>query len=485
MKLGELFNDLIGAPPEFQGLEISSIETDSRRAHSGALFVCLKGPKQDGHAFVNDAIQKGCRAILVDPAHASNLTLTGVCLLAHADPVKILPVLLNRLHHQPCETVHVIGITGTNGKTTTTYLVESIYESAGRRCGVIGTVNYRFAGKVLAAKNTTPGVVDNFGHITDMKEAGMQACVMEVSSHALVQGRVAGLRFQEAVFTNLTSDHLDYHKTQEEYFLAKALLFDGSYDVRHAIINGDDAFGPRLKAMSAVPVTMYGMVNPADIRAVQLKMDLSGSRFDLETPQGTIAIKTPLMGKHNVYNILAAAGICLKEGFSLTEIQKGVARLSGVPGRLERIDQGQPFSIFVDYAHTEDALQNVLTSIREVKPSRILVLFGCGGDRDKTKRPKMASVVERYADVAIVTNDNPRTEDPLAIVADIKRGFQKNNYEVILDREQAIRKILTSAKAGDCVLIAGKGHEDYQIFKDRTIHFDDREICRSILKELR
>ncbi|HSV43622.1 MAG TPA: UDP-N-acetylmuramoyl-L-alanyl-D-glutamate--2,6-diaminopimelate ligase [Candidatus Bathyarchaeia archaeon] len=485
MNLGQLLKDLIVIQEEWQGTEISSIETDSRRAHSGALFVCLKGPKQDGHAFVNDAIQKGCRAILVDPAHASNLTLTGVCLLAHADPVKILPVLLNRLHHQPCETVHVIGITGTNGKTTTTYLVEAIYESAGRRCGVIGTVNYRFAGKVLAAKNTTPGVVDNFSHLSQMREAGMEACVMEVSSHALVQRRVAGLCFQEAVFTNLTSDHLDYHETQEDYFLAKALLFDGSYEVRQAIINIDDPFGPRLTKMSAVPVITYGIAAEADIRAVQMKMDLSGSRFDLVTPQGMIAMTTPLMGKHNVYNILAAAGISLNEGFSLKDIQQGVAQLAGVPGRLERIDQGQPFSVFVDYAHTEDALQNVLMSIRELKPSRILVLFGCGGDRDKIKRPKMAAVVERYADVAIVTNDNPRTEDPQAIVEDIKRGFQKTNYEVVLDRELAIQKILNSAGPGDCVLIAGKGHEDYQIFKDRTIHFDDREICRFILKGLR
>lgn len=464
--------------------EISSVAADSRRVREGSLFVCLKGEKQDGGSFIADAIRRGAAAVLSEAISSIECPEGSgkVVFLRHSSPKEALPKLLARFYGDPGQRLSLLGITGTNGKTTATYLVEAIYRCSGRRCGVIGTVNYRFAGRVFEAKNTTPGVADNFDYLAQMIEAGTEACVMEVSSHALVQDRVQGMTFKQAVFSNLTSDHLDYHRTREDYFLAKSRFFDGTVAIKTAVLNQDDPYGQRLKQMTTAPVVTYGIDHSADVQAVEVSLGLAGSRFRVNTPSGPMMITTPLIGKHNVYNILAAVSVCLNEKFSLDQIQQGIQSLDGVPGRLERIDGAQGFFVFVDYAHTEDALSNVLQSLRGTGPARILVVFGCGGDRDKTKRPKMAAVVEKWADVAIVTNDNPRTEDPERIVADIKKGFQGNAYEVILDRGQAINRVMSLARPGDCVLIAGKGHEDYQIFKDRTIHFDDREIVRSFLK---
>ncbi|MEW5895133.1 MAG: UDP-N-acetylmuramoyl-L-alanyl-D-glutamate--2,6-diaminopimelate ligase [Candidatus Omnitrophota bacterium] len=485
MRLIELIDKIIPLRDtgNFTEIEIHSLVADSRKVVPGALFVCLDGEKEDGHAFIDDAVKKGASAIVVSHVSSRFSQYSNTIFLIHENPKKILPDLLNRFYQHPSMRLSLMGVTGTNGKTTTTYLIESIYREAGKSCGVIGTVNYRFGGKVFSARNTTPGLADIIFYLDDMIKAGVGACVMEVSSHALVQQRIQGLVFEQAIFSNLTSDHLDYHHTREEYFLAKSKFFDGSNNVKRSIINVDDPYGRRLVGMSAAPVLTYAIDENADIRARNINMELSGSEFELATPKGTIAIRTPLIGRHNIYNILAAVSSCFEKGFSPEEIRKGVESLAVVPGRLERVEEAKDFFVFVDYAHTEDALKNVLESIRGIGRHRILVLFGCGGDRDKTKRPKMASVVEKYADFAIIANDNPRTEDPDAIVGEILQGFTHDRYKVIQDRYEAVRFILEMARPGDCVLIAGKGHEDYQIFKDKTIHFDDREAAKQFFKK--
>lgn len=483
MRLEELCRGLalIDVPQEFYDLDILRIQTDSRCITSGDLFVCLTGEKDDGSSFIGQAVDRGARAVLAPRGVEFSQDHHNIALLKCDQPKEQLPILLNRFYHDPSRKLTLIGITGTNGKTTTSYVIESIYHSAGKLCGVIGTVNYRFGGKVFSAKNTTPGLVDNVFYIQQMCDAGLSACVMEVSSHALVQDRVKGLKFDEAVFTNLTSDHLDYHKDQESYFLAKSRFFDGSMIIENAVINIDDDYGMRLVDVVSEKVLTYGIARPADIQAKDIKMTLVGSQFTLVYNGSKLSIVTPMIGKHNIYNILAAAGVCVRQGFSLNDIKKGIELLSGVPGRLERIEDEKGRFIFIDYAHTEDALQNVLRSIKDIAPARILTVFGCGGDRDKTKRPKMAAAVQQFSDLAIVTNDNPRTEDPQAIKNDILKGFSGNCYEVVLDRAQAIKRALDLAKPNDCVFIAGKGHENYQIFKDETISFDDREVVKGFL----
>lgn len=484
MTLDELCQevDQIKIPEEFQRLAISGIKTDSRNIELDNLFVCVNGEGLNGSFFIEDAIEHGAKAVIVENGLDLASMCEGVALLECEDPKKILPILLNRFYADPSQKISVIGITGTNGKTTTSYLIESIYHQAQKLCGVIGTVNYRFDGKVFPAKNTTPGLADNFVYLQKMIDHDVCVCIMEVSSHALMQDRVDGITFDQAVFTNLTSDHLDYHHNQEDYFLAKARFFDGSVDIKNAIINNDDPYGKRLKDIVSGSILTYGIDADADVKAEVLNMSLKGSRFILIYDERDVEIQTSLIGKHNIYNILAAASVCLKEGFQINDIKSGIESLSDIPGRLERIEEAEDVFVFVDYAHTEDALKNVLHGIRKAGATRILTVFGCGGDRDKTKRPKMAAIVEELSDFAIVTNDNPRTEDPDVIKEDILKGFSGNQYEVILDRAQAIEKVLQMANKGDCVLIAGKGHEDYQIFKDETIHFDDREVVRNYLK---
>jgi len=465
---------------------IRAVVTDSRQVTPGTLFVSCQGQRHDGHHFLEEAVHQGAAAVVVRkgtpcPQGWGEDTVW----LESEDPRAVLPELLNRFYGDPCSRIALLGVTGTNGKTTVTYLIESICRNAGWPCGVIGTVNYRFANKVFPAKNTTPGLVEIFGYLDQMILHGIKVCVMEVSSHALVQGRVNGLIFQEAVFTNLTSDHLDYHKTREDYFLAKAAFFDGSVAVEHALINRDDPLGDRLTKLCRVRQGSwtYGLAEGCDIQARDIELSAQGSRFTLILNGESVFIQSALVGRHNVYNILAAAGACARHGIGLGAIQQGIESVAVVPGRLERISEAGDICVLVDYAHTEDALEKILEGVRGANPSRILVVFGCGGDRDVTKRPRMARVAETLADYVIVTNDNPRTEDPQKILADILAGFQDHRYEVELDREQAIARVLKIARPGDCVIIAGKGHEDYQIFKDQTIHFDDREMVRKYLRK--
>ena len=461
--------------------EIFAVGSDSRTVEKDSLFVALKGSRQDGTDFIEEAIRRGARVIAA--SHVPSRQRSDVVFLRVADPRHFLREVTRRFYGPMASRVRCIGVTGTNGKTTITYLLESILKNAGKECGVIGTVNYRMAGEIFpsSSKNTTPGMVENQRFLAELFQRHIGYCVMEVSSHAIDQGRVALIDFQTAVFTNLTSDHLDYHGTRENYFLAKARLFTDLSSENTAVINLDDPWGQKLVAMTKAKVVRYGIREKADVCAADIELDVQGSRFNLCAPQGKAAIQTRLIGLHNVYNILAAAAAALAQGIGLDAVREGVARLEHVPGRLERIDSPKGFSVFIDYAHTEDALKNVLQALRGSVPGRIITVFGCGGDRDKTKRPKMGAVVGELSDAAIVTNDNPRGEDPQAIIQEIVAGFTKNNYEVIADREQAIRKAIETAQSGDIVLIAGKGHEDYQIFKDKTIAFDERGIVRKYL----
>lgn len=478
MKLGELTRGICTVPDRYKDLEIAGIASDSREVRKGDLFIAVRGPKEDGGQYIRDALSRGAAAV-VSTAGAD--VPADVCFLRVPDSKTFLQKAAVRFFGDPSARVRTIGVTGTNGKTTVTFLLESIFQAAGKPCGVIGTINHRFGGKVFESQNTTPGVVQNLSYLNDMAREGIRYCVMEVSSHALAQDRVAGIRFSCAVFTNLTSDHLDYHSDQENYFLAKSKLFTGLSSDACAVINQDDPFSDKLIGMTECQVKTYGVRNPADLQIVDLKADLFGSRFVLSTADKDIEISTGLIGLHNVYNIAAACGVALQEEIPVDCILAGIRDLTTVPGRLEPVDCGQDFHVFVDYAHTEDALRNVLLSLRNVSSSKLILVFGCGGDRDREKRPLMGRAAGDLADTVIITNDNPRSEDSEVIAGQIQSGFERKNYQVILDRRKAIAEALRLARPGDAVLIAGKGHEDYQIFKDKTISFDDRAVVRECL----
>jgi len=464
-------------------MEVSGICTDSRRVSPGDLFVALPGSRYHGREFIPEALRRGARAVIVDQLNMDLSSVTqGCCVIPVQDPRAVLTVALRRFYGLRPPGPKVVGVTGTNGKTTVTYLLESFFHQIGRRCGVIGTVNYRFGQRVIPAKNTTPGIADNYRILSDMAAAGMDYIFMEVSSHALDQKRVDGIGFSAAVFTNLTQDHLDYHKNTEEYFKAKSVLFTGLPSQALAVINTDCVYGRQLRSLTAARVVSYGVKGQADIIAEEIHSGPRQTQFTLLGPDCRIPIVTSLFGQHNIYNILAAAALGLHQGLSPEDIRAGVAALSSVPGRMEAVPTGRDFDVFIDYAHTPDALESVLTSIREIHQGKVILVFGCGGDRDRDKRPLMGQIAARLADYSIVTNDNPRSEDPHDIARQIVAGFEGQPHTVILDRKQAIAEALRRACPGSVVLIAGKGHEDYQVFRDRVVPFREREILADLLK---
>ena len=470
---------------DLEDFEVSGISCNSKNILPNFVFVAIKGTKEDGHKFIQEAIVKGAKAVVVECQLSSVKCQDNKINLIKVDNArKALAKLAAGFYGNPSAKIKVVGITGTNGKTTISYLIEALLKEAGKIPGVIGTINYRFKDKVIPAKNTTPGQIELQSALADMSREGTNYVVLEVSSHALDQDRTEGIDFHCAIFTNLTGDHLDYHQTLENYFQAKAKLFQNINLHSVAIINNDDIYGRKLKELIKSKIITYGIENPADIRAADINFDISHTEFRLVAPQGEINFTSRLIGRHNVYNILAAVAFALKEGLSLSVIKSAIERFYYVPGRLERIEFLGNFLVFVDYAHTEDALVNVIKTLRQVSGNRIIVVFGCGGERDKTKRPKMGYAVSELADYAIITNDNPRSEDPLEIIEEIKKGISKKNFCVIPDRKEAINKSLTLAKSGDIVLVAGKGHENYQILNDRIIHFDDRETVRECLKSV-
>jgi UDP-N-acetylmuramoyl-L-alanyl-D-glutamate--2,6-diaminopimelate ligase len=460
---------------------VSGVAYRSDRVSPGDAFFCIPGFAHDGHDFAADAVARGAAAIVCvrRPEGIGDVTVATVgdtrMALAHASAT---------FWGHPAHNLAVVGITGTNGKTTTAYLVDSIARAAGRRTGLIGTVETRIGEERLDAGRTTPESADLQALLARMRDAEVQSVAMEVSSHAIDLKRVEGVRFAVAAFTNLTQDHLDYHHTIEEYYSVKRRLFT-ELEVGERVVNIDDVYGAGM-ALELEATLTVGRDEDADVRAVDEELLPDRSRFTLVTPIGTERIELPLAAEYNVSNALVAAGCGLALGIGLKAIVEGLSSAPQVPGRLERVDSGQGFGVFVDYAHTPDSLAKAARAVRTITPGRVIVVFGCGGDRDPEKRPLMGLAAGSQADHVIITSDNPRSEDPVGIILQIEDGVRQAgvSYEVVVDRRAAIRTAFAQAASGDAVLIAGKGHEDYQIFADRTIHFDDREVAREILEEL-
>jgi len=467
---------------KISGVEIKGITCNSKAVKKGFVFVAIKGSLQDGGSFIEEAAANGA-SVLVAQGQAPKIKFPGkLKLVMVKDCRKFLAEASSEFYGRPSENLKVIGITGTNGKTTISYLIEAMARESGSDCGVIGTINYRFKGKEIPAKNTTPGPVELQGLFAKMRAQRIKYCAMEVSSHALDQERVLGIRFVHAVFTNLTQDHLDYHKNLENYFLAKAKLFSALKAGGTAVINSDDKYSRRIKKLIGGRLISYGIKNKSTVMAAQIDSGMRGTEFTLIAPGVNTRIKTQLIGRYNIYNILAAVSWGISEGLRLKDIRAAIEKFKNVPGRLEKLSSKKGLNIFVDYAHTPDALFNVISALRPLVPAKIIVIFGCGGERDKLKRPKMGKIASSLADYVIITSDNPRSEDPARIIQDILGGIRKNNYCVIADRFKAIKAGLKLIKKNDCLIIAGKGHEEYQIFKDRVLHFSDRKAVQKCLR---
>lgn len=476
--LSAILADIDAQLPAGADVVVDGIAYRSDRVRPGDVFFCVPGFVADGHDFAADAASRGAVALVVERVLPVELPQAVVRDARHA-----LALASAAYFDHPTRSLDVAGITGTNGKTTTTYLVDSILRAAGMTTGLIGTVGVRVGEHQAPATHTTPAAYDLQALFAQMRDAGVEAAAMEVSSHAIDLRRVDGVRFAVAAFTNLTQDHLDYHQTIEEYFSVKRRLFT-EMDVAERVIDVDDERGARM-ASELGSVLTVGRSTSAAVRAEAEEPGPVSTRFTLVTPQGSAPVLLPLAGAYNVSNALVAAGCALALDVPLDAVVRGLEAAPQVPGRLERIDEGQPFSVLVDYAHTPDSLAKAIEAVRAVTPGRVITVFGCGGDRDPEKRPLMGAVAGARSDHVIITSDNPRSEDPVGIIMHIEDGLREHpdRYETVLDRRKAIARAFESAGPGDAVLIAGKGHEDYQIFADRTIHFDDREVAREELRK--
>lgn len=473
---------------------IASVDYDSRRIANGSLFVAVEGFQSDGHRFVTAAVDAGAAAAVVSRARLPEfapLAERGVAIIGSDNTRRALSALSAAFYDNPSAGMTVIGVTGTNGKTSITYMLEAIMRAAGRVPGVIGTVNYRWCGRETAAPNTTPESRDLQQLIAEMRDDGVDTLIMEVSSHGLALGRVDHVAFTAAIFTNLTRDHLDFHADFEDYFAAKKRLFTllgGLPGDRAGIVNVDDDYGRRLArdfAGASYPVLGFGMHDDAAYRVdpASVVNSLEGIAYTLSRPDGGGRIALPLAGRFHVYNSLAAVATAHRLGISFDCIRDALAGIAHIPGRFNTIASRLGFHVVVDYAHTDDALRKLLTSVRELRPRRLITVFGCGGDRDRAKRPLMGRAAAELSDHVIVTSDNPRTEDPARIIEDIRAGIDGRAYEVEPDRARAIAAGIAMASAGDIVVIAGKGHEDYQIVGRAKIHFDDREMARKFIAQ--
>ncbi len=469
------------------GQEIAAIEYDSRHARPRSLFVCVRGARHDGHEFIPEAARRGAVAFLVERDVRGSVPGT---ILQVPEARRALSHVATRFYDFASRELCLTGITGTNGKTTVSYLSEAVLRAGGHRVGVIGTVEYRCEGISREAERTTPEASDLQALLRWMIAQGADAAIMEVSSHSLALHRVEGCAFNVAVFTNLTQDHLDFHGTMEEYFSAKAQLFTMLQEKEGtAVINLDDPAGKRLRDMVHRPILTYGLSADADVTTAAPRYDLQGIRASLHTPWGTGELRSPLLGRHNLYNCLAAVGVGGTLGVSLDRVVEGLAAVSHIPGRLEPVDCGQPFKVVVDYAHTPDALAWVLRALRELCAGRLSLVFGCGGDRDRKKRPLMGEVAVQWADQAFLTSDNPRSEVPGAILDEVEAGVRRvrggmEKTARYVDRREAIEAALHEAQPPDVVLIAGKGHERTQTIGHEVIPFDDRDVAREILAQL-
>ena len=470
---------------------ITGLDYDSRRVQPGFVFVAMRGEATDGNRFIDKAIEAGAVAVVTDSSTESSRTGVAWAVVPHGR--RALARLSANFYKRPAEKLRITGITGTNGKTTTTFIIESILKAAGRKDVLVGTVEYHLPGEVLPAPHTTPESLELNQMFSKAVGLGATEGVMEVSSHALAQQRVFGIPFDVAIFSNLTRDHLDYHKTMEEYFASKRILFEGcgTEPPRVAVSNIDDEYGRKLlefSRKSSSEVFSYGLTD-GDFRTDKLDISAAGNRFDLVTPTGVVPIFSAMRGRVNVYNVLAASAAAYARGCSLDEISRGVGAMARVPGRFESVDEGQPFSVVVDYAHTDDALKNLTMLAREFVSKtggRVLTVFGCGGDRDRAKRPMMGEAAGKGSDFVVLTSDNPRSEDPLVIINDALPGLQRTHTKYVLepDRRKAITTALSEAQTGDIVLIAGKGHERTQTTREGVFPFDDFEVARQELQKL-
>jgi len=484
------------------GLEISGLFYDSRKVRAGGLFFALKGVAVDGHQFIDTAVKAGAVAVVLEDA---SFAPAGVTCIQVADSRLAMSTMAAAFYRFPSNTVPLIGVTGTNGKTTTTYLIEAILNKAGIPAAVLGTIHYRFGGTILPSAHTTPESVELQKTLREMIDLGARSVVMEVSSHALEQRRVDGCQFDIAVFTNLTRDHLDYHKDMASYRACKERLFsdlltaDKQKPKRHAVVNIDDPLGHLIARAASCPVITYGLVADARVTVRDVTFSTSGISGILHTPGGEIAIQSKLLGRFNLYNILAACTVAVAMDIPLTVIRDGIEGHEKVEGRLEKVENNRGITLLVDYAHTDDALENVLKTLLEIARRRIITVFGCGGDRDRGKRPIMGEISGRYSDLTIITSDNPRSEDPLQIMAEIRAGilplglreytekelvggFTEKGYIAVSSRREAIRLAVSVAEPGDIVLLAGKGHEEYQLIGSERLHFDDREEAANALR---
>ena len=473
-------------PSGAKTLKIAGMACDSRKVAPGYLFFALHGANENGNRYVRDAVERGAIAI------ASELTMPAdlpahVAWVRIAESRKGLALAAANFFGHPAEALQLIAVTGTNGKTTTTSLIDSVLRASGAKTGLFGTIAYHTPLGEYVAPNTTPESLDLQGFLAEIRDAGGKYAALEASSHALVMDRLWGCRFQSAVFTNLTREHMDFHKTFEDYFAAKRRLFEGTGRgaPESAILNADDPYSKRLAGLAGQTFT-YGVENPADISSKKFQLAFTGLTFTAHTPSGKLQVESPLVGRINVYNILAAIGAAQAAGISNEIIEVGIRALENVKGRFQRVDMGQPFLVIVDFAHTDDALENLIKTARELNPKgRVITVFGCGGGKDRTKRPVMGEVSGRLSDLTILTNDNPRQDDPLKIISDIVVGIQKSGGKYLIepDREKAIGLAFDEARAGDIVLLAGKGHEDYQVLADKTLPWDDRRVAQQALRQ--
>ncbi len=467
-------------------IHLTGLHYDSRQVRPGFLFVAIKGYQTDGHLFVNDALERGAVAVITEqelplPPHIAWVRVQN--------SRRALAQLAARYYNHPSHHLRLLGITGTNGKTTTAYLIKSVLEAAGMRTGLLGTLGNYMGKRLIKAGLTTPESLDLQFILHDMLNHGAQAAVMEVSSHALALHRVEGAEFAAAVFTNLSQDHLDFHRDMEHYFNSKVQLFTNLKQREqrkspYAVINGDDPYGQRMAQLISVPVITYGCNSNCQVKVRDINLAPKGTSCEVIWPGGAKKLKLRLTGMFNIYNFLAAFAAALQEGIDPELIADTLTQVEGVPGRFEQVHQGQPYAVVIDYAHTPDGLENILQAVRQITTGRLLVVFGCGGDRDKSKRPLMGRAVARLSDYSIITSDNPRSEDPQTIIEDIIPGFKDvpgAAYEHLVDRRQAIAAALNMARPGDAIVIAGKGHETYQIIKDKTLPFDDRQVVREEL----
>ena len=486
MTIGELLTGVgLKQPlsPSLAAVTADGLDYDSRRISRGYVFFAFAGSRTDGRQFAREALERGASAVASEFEAPEGLAARWIQ-VEHGRHA--LAAAARNFYRRPDERLALTGITGTNGKTTTAFLTDSILRAAGHTTAMIGTIEYHLAGRVLPAVNTTPESLDLIRMFHDLEQAGGSHVTMEVSSHALALGRVYGLQFHTAVYTNFSRDHLDYHGTMDAYFAAKQLLFEGlgGTPPSFAVLNRDDEQVRKLRLDAGTGVIWYGLGQDADLRARHIASGFNGLRFELQYGKARFVLESPLIGRINVYNILAACGAAFSLGIDGETIQRGIQQLKSVPGRFEPVDEGQPFVVVVDYAHTDDALRNVISVARGLNPKRVITLFGCGGDRDRAKRPLMGLAAGENSDLVVLTSDNPRSEDPLAIMNDALVGIRRTDVSHVVepDRAAAIGRAIKEAREGDIVILAGKGHEPYQVLRDKTIPFDDRKVAREVLK---